>query len=281
MFDRISNGWALAKESFRVLMLDKELLVFPLISGIACILVLLSFALPLWSSGYIEGTMNEESGGVTHDPLAYVILFAFYLVNYFVIIFFNSALIACAIIRLRGGDPTVADGFRAAGSKLPQILLWALVCATVGLILRIIESRSKKAGAFVSGLLGMAWSIMTYFVVPVIVVEQAGPFNAVKRSLSILRKTWGEALVGNFGIGLIVGLAMLVALVPAVLGFLIGSVVSVVAGIVITVLLVITISLVSSTLDGILKGALYEFANEGRSTGPFDDQLLRNAFVQK
>src|SRR5262245_52426735 len=145
MFARLGNGWALARESFAVLRMDKELLLFPVLSGISCLLVLASFAVPLWNSDFLHVVVNEEAN-VHENPLAWLILFAFYAVNYFVIVFFNSALVACAIIRFKGGDPTISDGLRAASNRLPQILAWALVSATVGVLLRAIESWSEKAG---------------------------------------------------------------------------------------------------------------------------------------
>jgi hypothetical protein len=177
MFQRIANGWQLAQQSWRVLTLDKELLLFPLISGIACMFVMASFALPLWASGYVDVVTDGDESGISqaNQIIGYVVLFAYYFVNYFVIIFFNSALISCAIIRFKGGNPSLRDGFSAASSRLPQIVGWALVAATVGLILKIIESRSEKVGAIVASLLGMAWSAVSYFVVPVIVVERGRP----------------------------------------------------------------------------------------------------------
>jgi len=279
MFSRISNGWELAQESCQVLKLDRELLVFPLISGIACLLVLASFAVPLWGSGYADALLEE--GQAPESPWAYVILFAFYFANYFVITFFNSALVACAMIRFRGGDPTLSDGFRAAFDRLPQILAWAAVSATVGVILRLIESRSERAGQFAAALLGAAWSIATYFVVPILVVERTGPVEAVKRSLSVLRRTWGEALMANFSIGVMVFLACLFAAVPIFLGALaLGGgqtalgVVLVAAG----VLLLMVVALISSAIDSILLAALYLYAAEGAVPKHFDDALLRDAF---
>ncbi|HCS52827.1 MAG TPA: hypothetical protein DIW81_14750, partial [Planctomycetaceae bacterium] len=161
MFQRLSNGWSLAKQSWRVLMLDKELLVFPVVSGFCCLLVLASFIVPLFATGYVDVVLNDGqiSQEESQDPIAYIILFAFYFVNYFVIVFFNSALVACAIIRFKGGDPTVADGFRASMNRLPQIAGWAFLSATVGVILKVIESRSEKVGQIVAGLLGAAWSV--------------------------------------------------------------------------------------------------------------------------
>ncbi len=279
MFTRISNGWELAKESFQVLKLDKELLVFPLVSGIACLLVLASFAVPLWDSPYANVIFSEKE--IPDDPVAYAILFAFYLANYFVIVFFNSGLVACAIIRFKGGNPTLGDGFRAAMSRLPQIFGWALVSATVGLILRIIESRSERAGQIAAALVGAAWSIATYFVVPVLVVERAGPIEATKRSLSVLRRAWGEAVFANFGIGLLVFLASLVAMVPLVLGgVLVATGMAVVGGVLIGlgVLGLILVALISSALDSILLAALYLYAAEGTVPKHFDDSLLKDAF---
>lgn len=282
MFDRLANGWELAKESWRVLKMDKELLVFPLVSGIACLFVLASFGLPLLGSGYASVIFEDRQ--VPDDPIAYLILFAFYTVNYFVIVFFNSALVACAIIRFRGGDPTLADGFRASFSRLPQILMWALLSATVGVILRVIESRAEKVGQLVAALLGAGWSIATYFVVPVLVVEKVGPVDAVKRSFSVLRRTWGEAIGANFGISFIVFIASLIGILPLLLGaFLLASGQAIVGGalIVAGVLALILVSLISSALDSILLAALYLYAADGTIPANFDDSLLEHAFVTR
>ena len=284
MFERIANGWGLAKQSFAVLRMDKELLLFPLISGIACLLVLASFALPLWNSPYVSVVLNDHQ--VPQDPLAYVILFLFYTVNYFVIVFFNSALVACAVIRFKGGDPTLGDGLRAAANRAPQILAWALLSATVGVILRTIESYSEKVGQIAAALLGGAWSIATYFVVPVLVVERVNPFEAVQRSFAVLRKTWGEALSAQFGIGVITFLAIIVlGILPIVAGGMVfaasGSVW--LGGVLIAAGLagMMVVALVSSTLDSILLAALYLYAAEGTAPAYFDEALLERAFAGK
>jgi len=282
MFTRISNGWALTKQSFRVLMLDKELLLFPIMSGFSCLLVLASFAAPLWNSKYINVVMTEKQ--LPQDPVAYLILFAFYFVNFFVIIFFNSALMSCAIIRLKGGNPTIGDGFRAAMNRLPQIAGWALVSATVGFILKLIESRSEKIGQIVAGLLGMAWSITTYFVIPVLVVEQKNPLEAMKRSVGILRKTWGESLVANFGIGLIVFLLVIPMILLIVAGgFIIASGNALLGGALIAtgLVLILLISLVSSAMHSILIATIYLFAAEDKVPEQFDRDLIAHAFKPK
>jgi hypothetical protein len=282
MFTRMSHGWELAKESWQVLKLDKSLLVFPLISGVACLLVLASFAIPLWNSEFGQALLAERAA--PENPVAYVVLFLFYFVNYFVVIFFNAALVSCAILRFKGGQPTVRDGLQLAWARLPQILGWALVSATVGLLLRIIESRSERVGQIVAGLMGMAWSATTYFVVPVIVVEKSGPITATKRSLSILRRTWGEALSANFGIGLIVFLVSLIGVVPLMLGvaaFAAGLWPLGILGVAAGVTWILLVSLVSSALNAIIVGALYLYAAEGSVPRLFNDQLLASAFTSK
>ena len=139
---------------------------------------------------------------------------SYYYVTYFIVIFFNSALVACAIIRLKGGVPTVQDGIGAAMARLPQIAGWALVAASVGLILKVIESRSERVGQIVASVLGMAWSATTFFVVPILVVEKTGPIEAVKRSVSVMGRTWGESLSANFGIGFITMIGMAIGMIP-------------------------------------------------------------------
>lgn len=279
MFRRLSNGWGLAQQSLRVLRLDKELMLFPGMSGLACLLVLASFAVPLWQSGEVQVVLDDRQP--PQNPLAYLVLFAFYFVNYFIIVFFNVGLIECAMIRFRGGDPTVADGLRAAMARLPQILGWALVSATVGVILRVIESQSEKVGQIVAAFFGMAWGAATYFVVPVLVVEKVGPVDAVKRSFAILRKTWGETLTANFSIGLFVFAAYTVAIVPAVLGALIAGTTGVIAGAVVTVALWIVIGLAAAALNTIVLAATYLYAAEGLVPQQFDRDLLKDAFKTK
>src|SRR5581483_11173043 len=109
-------------------------------------------------------------------------------------------------------------GFRAAMARLPQIFAWALVSATVGVLLKVIENAHERVGAIIADLLGLAWSIMTFFVVPVLVVERVGPVDAVKRSISLLRETWGEALVGRAGLGFILFLLALPLILVAIVG---------------------------------------------------------------
>jgi hypothetical protein len=285
--ERVKRGWRLGMKALGIIRRDKQLLLFPLLSSFALILVLLSFALPLILTQSLptllqlsgdDSTMSQAASKV----LEYVVLFAFYFCNYFVIVFFNTGLIACALKRFDGKRPTLGYGFKIAFRRLPHILLWSLVSATVGLLLNMISERSGKVGKIISEILGGAWSVLTFFVVPVLVVERVGPFAAIKRSWAVLKKTWGESLVANFGVGLILFFATLIALLPGVLGILLGVLISPVAafiGIGITLLLVLTLSLISSAAHTIIAAALYDYATEDRIPKGFKGVGLRNAFM--
>jgi len=282
MFERLSNGWEMSKESLRVLRMDKELLLFPLFSGICCLLVMATFLIPAFASEELRTMI--DNGEAADNPLVWIITFLFYFANYFVIVFFNSALVACAIIRFRGGDPTVADGFRAAGKRLPAIFGWALVSATVGVILKVIESNNQKVGQIVSAILGAGWTIATYFVVPVLVVENVGPIDSVKRSWGVLKKTWGESIGANFGVGFMVFLGSVVCLVPLFGGaYLIvqGAVGLGMTAIVFGLIGLMIVSLVSSALNTIILAALYLYAADQETPQHFDERLLRGAFATR
>src|SRR5262249_4768139 len=154
--------------SWQVLLMDKKLILFPIMSGICCLIVLLSFLTP-----FLIAPPDWIVKGQGVPPVwFYLVAFLFYFVNYFVIVFFNAALVSCAFIRFPGGTPTIGDGMRAAVSRLPQILAWALVSATVGMLLKAVENVHEKAGEIISAILGTVWTVITYFVVPVLVVEK-------------------------------------------------------------------------------------------------------------
>ncbi|HES59462.1 MAG TPA: hypothetical protein ENO18_03435, partial [Caldithrix sp.] len=196
---KLSNSWELMKASWKILMLDKEMLLFPLFSGIASILVMFSFAAPLFF--FDDGALFNDMVSSENQLVQYVVVFLFYFCNYFVVIFFNSAVIICATIRMNGGDPTVKDGIRLALKRLPLIIRWALVASGVGMLLRIIEERAGLLGRIIAGVLGFAWTVTSFLVIPVMVVDKRGPIDALKESAHLLRKTWGEQLITNFSFG--------------------------------------------------------------------------------
>src|SRR5215470_13189549 len=126
MFERIPRTWDLLWESLSLLARDKRLLLFPVISAIATILINLTFLMPLFAIGVLENITLREH--LRHgDSATYAVLFLFYYINYFVTIFFNSALVAAAGMALEGADVTVSDALGVAASRLGKIAYWAFV----------------------------------------------------------------------------------------------------------------------------------------------------------
>jgi len=282
---RIATGLQLAKQTFAVLKADKRLLMFPVMSAIACLFIFLvsgvvalnQFILPMLHQ---HQTQAEIQAGF-HSLGALVGLFIFYLVNYFIIIFFNSALAASVIAYCRGQTPSVKYGLIIAWNNMEHILGWAMVSATVGLILHLIQDRSKGLGRLVEGLLGGVWNVVTFFVVPVLIIEQVGPFTALKKSMGIVKKTWGESLVSTIGLGLFMFLALIICLIPFGLGYLTHTPVGIGIGVSISVLLIIGLLLINSALTMILRGVLYLYAAEGKVSQHFDPVTLQAAFAKK
>ena len=278
---RLSNSWELVKESWKVLKADKELLVFPLVSFIGSIIVTIAFMVPIFLSRLYE----SFSDGNSSSQIAFAVFsFLFYVVEYTVIFFCNSALVGAAMIRLKGGDPTLRDGFRIASQHFGAIIGYAIISSTVGMILRAIAERGI-IGQIVSGIIGFAWNVATFIAVPILVVEGVGPIEAIKRSGAYLKKTWGERIIGNAGIGLVFGLIMLALFVvacPLMFALISSQSTGLIAiGGIVFVIAFIGLGLISSALSGIYTAAVYRYAAEGASDGYFDPSLVQNAFKQK
>ena len=285
-FERLRTGFTAAGACLEVLKRDKKLVVFPLLSGLCCLLVLASFAVPLavLKPAFLTAVLDDRAvdAGRT-PPWFWAVAFAFYFCNYFVIYFFNAALVICALSHFRGEPVSAGEGLQLAGRRLPELLAWSLVSATVGLLLRAVENANEKFGEFISGLLGGVWSVVTYFVVPVLVVERVGPLQAVQRSFAVLRRTWGESIGGHAGVGWALLPFWLLGVLLAVLGFfaLTTSAALGVALVVLAVVYLLVLGLVDATLKGILLGALYLYATDGQVPTGFNRDALAGSFTVK
>ena len=284
MAGKFSRSWALMKASAAVLQSDKSLLIFPLLSGACTLLVAASFLLPV----ILMMVGGEHVGQNFHQRMSagsYLLMFAFYLVQYFVIIFFQTALTGTALMHLRGEPTSVSAGFALARGKITQILGYALIAATVGLVLRMVQERLGLIGRLVVGFLGLAWTVATFLVVPILASQEVGPIDAVKHSVELLKRSWGENLIGNGGIGVVFGMFTMFAIVVAAV--LIGgamalqSVAALVIAIVVVVLGLTLLGLIQASLHGIYAAALYRYAESGETSVGFDSLLLDQAFRSK
>lgn len=260
MFASIKHTFSLMGMSWRVLMMDRELLFFPVFSMLGLLVVA--------ALGFVSyNVFGDPEEGSTAGQVAYGALFV---LAYVVTVFFNAALVSAALERLRGGDPTVRSGLVHALRHIHHIVLWALISALANLILRALERRFPS---IVTAIIGGAWELLTFFVVPVIVSEDKGPFGAIGRSASIVRQTWGRQITATFGFILIYIAAIIVAAIPAVL----VAFVWLVGGIALGVVLVGFALAVVQALEGVFKAALYDYAMGYQPHG-FDLPTLQNAY---
>lgn len=264
----------LTHESWRVLWQNKGLFVLPAASAVVLALVVGVFSLPYVSETVPLEGLDDNSTNIF--DIVYGVLF--YLAVTAVATFFNVALIHCVLRRLDGQPASPADGLRVALTRLPQILAWSAIAATIGILLRAVQERLGSLTEILFGLAEIAWAMATFFVVPVLVVEGIGPLAAIKRSAEIMRRTWGTSLAANFGVGLLIVIAFIVGvlaivalvgiapddqfyLVPVIVGALFGL-----------VLLVLT------TLATVLRAALYRFATTGVVPPQYDREQFEAAF---
>lgn len=265
---RIGRSFQLVGQSYRVLMQDKELMVLPLISGVVIAAAVAGFA---FGFGLDSGKLAQRG------PELYLPMFLLYVVTYTIGIFFQAAVIAGATERMRGGNPTISSALAAAGRRMGSIVMWAVVAATIGMILRVIHDRVGFVGKVIASLVGAAWSLATFFVVPVLVLEDRTVRESFSRSVEVFRKTWGETVVGgiNLGVATICAWITLVAITgllaatigtPALAVFAVGA-----------VLLVVFFS----ALQGVFVASLFRYATDGQAMTGFDRALFDQAFVPK
>ena len=273
-FSRLSNGWKLAKLSLETINRNRSLLVFPLLSGFSLILVLATF---FGGTFYFVGEdiqvlLNDDTYG---NIMGYVLIFTYYLINFFIIVFFNAALVHCAIKTLNGEETSVSDGVSFAFSRIDKILGWSVLSATVGTLLQALAEMGK-IGEIIASLIGVAWSILTFFVVPVLVYEDRGVFDAVKQSGRLMKEKWGESMAANVSFGLFQILGLLAA---GLVWYLLASV-NMIFAIVVAGAIALIVTIVISAARTVFVAAVYNHV-VGLPTGEFDGETLDSVFVSK
>lgn len=264
-----SRGLRLAGASWGVVRQDRALLVLPVISFVCSVVLTALFAAGIWGVGLPEGDQLR--------PVHYVLLFVLYVALAFVTIFFNAAVIGTAMKRLRGEEASIGDGIRLAREHVGKIFVWAVVTATVGMLLRALSERFGLIGRIVISIIGVAWNVITFFVVPVLLYEPVGVTDGIKRSASIFRQRWGETFVGNGAIGLVIFLASLVVFGAA---FALGALV-LPLGIVVGVVGLGILMAIGAACTGVFNAALYRYATTGEASGAFSIEDLQSSFRPK
>ena len=256
--------WNLVSRSFRLLGNDKKLLLFPILSAIGAAALALPFLLALFGI--------RPAGGLHWGPNTWLFVFLWYCGASFITVFFNCALAACVQLRFAGQDATLGDGLRRAASRVHTILLWSIVSATVGLIARWVESRVGWVGRLIAGVLGLGWSMATYLIVPVLVMEEAGVIDSIKRSGALLRQSWGEQLISGLAFGWLGLLFTVPGIVLGVLGAN-GYPIFIVPAIA----WFATMMAVFTAAREIFTVALYRYATTGEAPSGYDAATLGGA----
>ena len=269
---RISNGWTIATNGFKVLKENKQLLIFPILSMVSLFVIVVSFFAAIF--GYAGWNIDN-----LHDPgrvMYYAIIFLFYIINYFIIVFFNMALVHCTSLYFKGEKATVKQGIEFSKSRIGAIFGWAVFAGIVGGVLKIIQENVGSLGKIITAIIGVVWSVATFFVVPVIAYENVGPLQAFKRSSQLMKEKWGESIGAGFSFFLIqLGCMAVIAVVAFAV-----SAINIIAGIAIAVLGVLILSTVMSAIKTIFISAVYHNVT-GDPVELYNQQLIDNLFEPK
>ena len=278
MFDRFARSWRIAGECLRVLNEDRSLLIFPLLSGVGMAVMAVFFAMPVWVA-FHAGHLADGTFGMGHrgQLLLWLIL---YFAAFSISTFFNTALVVVALRRMNGQPASVSDGISAAFERLPAILGYCAIAATFGAILRAIEERVGFLGRIIAGVIGFSFSIATTLVVPVMAANRIGPVDAINQSIELMKRTWGENIIGNAGISMVTVFGTLLVMLfgsALVIGaFSTGSATLGVLALGLAVVAVVTVLAISAALHAIYGAALYRYAS-GDTNGPYFDQGVLGA----
>lgn len=271
---RFSNTWSLMKSSFQVLKEDTTILLFPVMSGIFSLLIIGSFLLPFFASGNLSSLQYLEN-----QPgfIGYIYLFLFYFLSYFVVLFFNSASVVYAIEVMRGGNPTIPSALKMVTHRITPLLGWTAIAATVGLIINSLENSSDSMGKIFSAFLGLSWTVISFLVLPILIVEGKGPVTSLKLSTKMLKNSWGEQLIGHFSFGLIFAVASIPIFFIIFLGLQYGGLAAILA-LVLGVFLVISLGVVQWSLQSIFMGAMYLFVRKESIPASYSISQIHTAF---
>jgi hypothetical protein len=282
--DRFLRSCRLAKASWDVLRADSELLVLPILSILATVAAMFVFVISMRAAGItLPNKQDDMLQAMQANPALFAWFFIAYLLVIFIGLFFNTALVGAALDRLEGGNPTVASALALAGQRMGPIFCYAMVSATVGFLMgMVVERIGGLVGRLVGRGIGFAWTVVTFFVVPILAAEGGDPITAIGESTALLRKTWGESLIGNVGISLAMSA---IAAITLIFGLLSGFAASqqgypeLIAPIFMsTVFLLLVSGLLGLALRGIYVAAVYHYAVTGKPPWRFTRDTLEAAF---
>jgi hypothetical protein len=279
MIERFRNGFRLVQASWNVLKADRELLLLPILSFLSSAALLALVFFGLFADDLT--VIRDNAPMTTPTPFEWIVLgLAAYALSY-ITIFFNVALVCAADDRMTGGDPTVGSALSDAWRHAAAIAPWAFVSVIVSLVLRAIQERAGILGRIAAGLLGLAWALITYLILPVLVLEGLTVREAIARSKDLFVRTWGEAVSGEIGMSMVTFVAVLLALPPLLLIGGGGQPALIVVAVALGLAWVLVVAVVMGALNMVFRVALYRYAADGEAPDGFEDMDLGNVFPPK
>jgi hypothetical protein len=268
------------KQSWAVLKQNKEIMWIPIISSISSLVIMVAIVVLFFIfafGGSIEGIRTFDNS-LTNNIIIYGVLFVYYLLTFLIVNYFQAVLFIIVQAHFSGKDLTLKQGFEEAKVSFNKILIWSLISATVGIVLGIIADKFKIAGRIIASLLGAAWNIMTYFSLPSLVIGKTSVKDSFKESASMIRKTWGETIIVNFGVGYCFGILAFVLIALAVgIAFIIPTLTVGICVAVLLLICLIILSIISSTLGSIFKLVIYNYAKTGQVPQGFSSDIVKGA----
>jgi hypothetical protein len=269
---RIANGWRLAKASWQVLSRDRELVAIPVIAGLLSLIV---FAVVAGPGVLLLG--GDSDDGASGWAVWIVVAIAGLLATW-VSVIGQAAVVSGAGQRMDGADPSLGSAFAGARSRTGRLFEWAVLATVVAVVMDLIQERLGVAGRIIGSLGNVAFGVLSFLALPVIVFEDVGAIEGFKRSSQLLRATWGEQITFSFGLGLIGIVAALPGIAVAVGLGATGVTALQVVGVVLGALWVLAVVAVVSALSGVFKTALYRYARQEPVDVAFETADLSGAF---
>ncbi|KKT40936.1 MAG: hypothetical protein UW30_C0015G0007 [Candidatus Giovannonibacteria bacterium GW2011_GWA2_44_13b] len=272
----------IARESWNLLKQDKEMMFFPVFSA-AVMLIIALIGGAIFFFNVLGGDIAALETYAAKDSgnLEIIFLFIIYFLSAFIVVFFQAGIVTIVNGRLKGQDLTFKDGFQNALKHIGEILLWSLVSASAGVILRAVAERSKILGRIVVFFLGTAWSILTFFIVPVLIIDDISMGESLKKSAAIIKKTWGESIIINIGVSVYFAFLGLLGVIVFAATLFSGNLIIIISGGVLLLIYLILLAIISETLSTIFKVVLYEYASTGVLPQGFSPETIRAAFRAK
>ena len=273
----IRASYLLFIETFKYLWSDNELLWIPILSGLTQ-LFLFGVIAVMWliPFGFLgEGGNTQEMQHI--QGIEYLYIFVLYVISAFTAAYSQAIVTHIVYTRVRGGDATLWNGIATAGKHWMTLFAWACITSTVGIILRVIAERSSILVKIIVLILGSAWSVLTYFVVPAIIIDNKSAFSAIGHSGAVFKRTWGETLVANISLALVFMLAFFALSV-------FGGVVAATRGVddfFVIIPIFIIVGVFSTVLDNVLRVLLYVYASEQIIPTNFNKELLESILSRK